>query len=553
MTDHSVVRPWHKLYDPGVPVHLEYPRAPLFAFLDQAARAYPERAGVVFEGESLSYAEVARRVDRLARALVSLGVKKGDRVGVFMPNIPEFVLAFYAILKAGGVVVAMNPQYKEREIVFQFTDAGVELTFVAAPYYPLLDSIRAQTGIRQHIVVACARIEDDDNAAPCGSLSADDLDLDDLLARPADDLRLPEVGSEDVAILQYTGGTTGVPKGAVGLHRNLVANTLQFRAWLSTCKEGQEVSLLAIPMYHVYGMVIGLSLGVALASTLVLVADPRNLANLLSRLETHRVTIFPGVPNLYAAIGGHPDVLAGKYNLRTIKACISGSAPLLKDIKDRFESVTGSSLREGYGLSEAPTATHCNPLLGENRAGSIGLPLPDVDCRIVDLETGARDVLPGEAGELIIRGPQVMQGYHHMPEETDLAIRDGWLYTGDIARMDADGYFYLIDRKKDLIKVGGFQVWSREVEEVIALHPAVLEVGVAGVPDPQRGEVVKAWVVLREGMSATIEEIRGWCARELARYKVPTLVEFRSSLPRTTVGKLLRRELVREHIEQSRA
>jgi long-chain acyl-CoA synthetase len=300
-------------------------------------------------------------------------------------------------------------------------------------------------------------------------------------------------------------------------------------------------------------MVIGLSLGVALASTLVLVADPRNLANLLSRLETHRVTIFPGVPNLYAAIGGHPDVLAGKYNLRTIKACISGSAPLLKDIKDRFESVTGSSLREGYGLSEAPTATHCNPLLGENRAGSIGLPLPDVDCRIVDLESGARDVLPGEAGELIIRGPQVMQGYHHMPEETDLAIRDGWLYTGDIARMDADGYFYLIDRKKDLIKVGGFQVWSREVEEVIALHPAVLEVGVAGVPDPQRGEVVKAWVVLREGMSATIEEIRGWCARELARYKVPTLVEFRSSLPRTTVGKLLRRELVREHIEQSRA
>jgi long-chain acyl-CoA synthetase len=282
---------------------------------------------------------------------------------------------------------------------------------------------------------------------------------------------------------------------------------------------------------------------------MVMVPNPRDLKDVLSNIQKYKASVFPGVPTLYNAINNHPDVLAGKYDLRTIKACISGSAPLMRETKEKFEAVTGGKLFEGYGLSEAPTATHCNPLLGENRTGSIGLPLPDVDCRIVSLDDGMTVLPVGDIGELVIRGPQVMKGYHNMPTETVNTLREGWLYTGDIARMDEMGYFYIVDRKKELIKPGGYQVWPREVEEVITEHPKVLEAGVAGVPDPYRGETVKAWVVVKPGESLTEEEIKAWCAERLAKYKVPTFVEFRDELPKTTVGKILRRELVREHKE----
>jgi long-chain acyl-CoA synthetase len=359
-----------------------------------------------------------------------------------------------------------------------------------------------------------------------------------------------EVTPDDVALFQYSGGTTGVSKGVIALHRNLVASTLMIHAWLPDCEDGKEVVLMAIPLFHVYGMVAGMCFAIRAGASMVMVPNPRDLKDVLDSIQKYGVSIYPGVPTMYNAINNHPDVKAGKYKLGTIKACISGSAPLLRETKDRFEALTGGKLVEGYGLSEAPTASHANPLYGENPPGSIGLPLPDIDCRIIDLEDEVTVMPVGEIGELVFKGPNVMKGYHNMPTETANSLRDGWLYTGDIARMDEKGYFYIVDRKKELIKPGGYQVWPREVEEVVAANPKVLEVGVAGIPDPYRGETVKAWVVLKEGETATEDEIKDWCKDRLAKFKVPTHVEFRSELPKTTVGKILRRELVRQEKEK---
>jgi long-chain acyl-CoA synthetase len=320
--------------------------------------------------------------------------------------------------------------------------------------------------------------------------------------------------------------------------------------WITSAKMGEEVVMMAIPLYHVYGMVAGMNFGLAAGATLVMVPDPRDLKDLLGNMHKYKTTIFPAVPALYNAINNNADVIAGKYDLSAIKACISGSAPLLRETKETFERLTGGVLFEGYGLSETPTATHCNPNLGENRIGSIGLPFPDVDAKIIDLDDEVTELAVGEIGELIIKAPQVFKGYYNMPTETRNALREGWLYTGDIARMDEQGYFYIVDRKKELIKVGGFQVWPREVEEVLQDHPAIQDVGVAGVPDPKRGEIVKTWIVLAEGQSLDKEELKTWAKERMAKYKIPSEIEFRDELPKTHVGKLLRRELVREHKEE---
>lgn len=546
-------RPWLKHYDPGVPARLDYPAVPVHRFLENAAQKYPDRACTVFQDQTVTYRQMNDLSDRLARALIALGLRKGDRVAVMMPNLPQFVLSFYAILKAGGVVVALNPLYQHTELEYQLGDSGARMLIVLRNYADLIATVRPKTNLETLIFtdledafkLVSLRPESPGN----GALSTGDLALLELLQRDASDVVLPPVGPDDVAIYQYSGGTTGIPKGAIGLHRNLVANTLMFRHWLVGLEAGREVVLAAIPLFHVYGMVIAMSVGVYLGASLVLVMSPRNVDDVLRNIERYQATLFPGVPTMYQAINRHPDVIAGKVDLRSIKACISGSAPLLAETKATFERFSGGKLMEGYGLSEAPTATHCNPMFGENRTGSIGLPLPDVDCRIVDLETGTRDMPVGEPGELIVRSPQVMQAYHNRPDETAIALRDGWLYTGDIARMDADGYFYLVDRKKELIKIGGYQVWPREIEEVLAAHPAVQEVAAAGVPDPEKVEVVKTWVVLKPGKRLSEEEIREWCRQHLARYKVPSLVEYRTELPRTLVGKVLRRELVRQHKE----
>ena len=558
-------RVWLRCYDEGVPQRIEYPHVPLHQFLSEAAKKYPETPCTIFKGARITYREMDELTDRLAAGLAEIGVQKGDRVGIFMPNTPQFVMAYFALLKLGAVIIATNPLYSPREIEHQVNDAGIEIMLVMSNFYNLMKEVQPKTRLRKLVVTNLKEtlpgvlaflftLAKEKKGGFRVQLAEGDVWMQDLISRhKPEDRPKVEVGPDDVALFQYSGGTTGISKGAVALHRNLVANALQIRSWITTAVEGKEVVLMGIPLFHVYGMVAGMLFAIKSGATMVMVPNPRDLKDVLTNIQKYQATIFPGVPTLYNAINNHPDVVAGKYNLGTIKACISGSAPLLRETKERFEALTGGKLFEGYGLSEAPTATHCNPLMGENRTGSIGLPLPDVECRIISLDDEVTVLPPGEIGELVIRGPQVFKGYHNMPTETTNTLRDGWLYTGDIARMDDDGYFYIVDRKKELIKPGGYQVWPREVEEVIASNPKVLEVGVAGVPDPYRGETVKAWVVVKPGEELSEEDVKEWCKDKLAKFKVPTHVEFRDELPKTTVGKILRRELVRQHKETKEA
>jgi long-chain acyl-CoA synthetase len=559
---------WQQHYDRGVPFTIEYPQAPLFYFLEEAARKYPDRACTIFKGAVITYKEMNEISDRVAAALVDMGVKKGDRVGIFMPNTPQFVMVYYGILKAGAAVVATNPLYTPPEIEHQASDAGIEYMFVMTNFYETIKKAQPKTKIKKLIVTnlketlppvlrilfTLAR-EKKGGFRIEGGLRDGDIWFQDLLGKYKDASKPNvEVGPDDTALFQYSGGTTGISKGAVAMHRNVVANTLQIKAWMPNVEIGKEVVLMGIPLFHVYGMVAGMNFAMATGASMVMVPNPRDLKDVLDNISKFKATIFPGVPALYNGINNHKDVKAGKYDLSSIKACISGSAALLRDTKEQFEKLTGGKVFEGYGLSEAPTATHCNPLEGENKTGSIGMPLPDVEVKIINLDDGETEMPQGEIGEIVIHGPQVMKGYHNMPTETANTLRqmsDGktWLFTGDIARVDEDGYFYIVDRKKELIKPGGYQVWPREVEEVVAAHPKVLDVGVAGIPDPYRGETVKAWIVVKPDETLTEEELKAFCKERLAAYKVPTHYEFRDELPKTTVGKILRRELVRQHKE----
>ncbi len=561
-------KPWLANYDRGVPQTFEIPNVPLFQFLEDTAQKYPDRACTIFKGAVISYQEMSSITDHVAAGLVDMGIKKGDRVGLFMPNTPQFVMAYYGILKAGGVVVAINPLYTPPEIEQQVNDAGIEVMFVMTNFYKTIKKTQPKTKIKTLIVTNLKETlppllrvlftlvrEKKEGFRVEGGLKDDDIWFQDMLAKHQNASRpTVEIDPNDTALFQYSGGTTGISKGAVATHRNVVANALQIKNWMTGLDEKGEVVLMAIPLFHVYGMVAGMSFAMATGSSMVMIPNPRDLKDVLGNIAKYKATIFPGVPALYNGINNHPDVKAGKYDLSSIKACISGSAPLMRETKEQFEGLTGGKVFEGYGLSEAPTATHCNPLAGENKTGSVGMPLPNVDAKIISLDDGETEMPQGEIGEIIINGPQVMKGYHNMPTETTNALRtmkDGkvWLFTGDIARMDEDGYFYIVDRKKELIKPGGYQVWPREVEEALSAHPKILEAGVAGIPDPYRGETVKAWVVFKPGESATEEELKAFCKESLAAYKVPTHYEFRDELPKTTVGKILRRELVRQHKE----
>jgi len=559
-------RPWLRNYDKGVPATIDYPKVPLHHFLEESARKYPEHACTIFKGAVITYREMDVITDKIAGGLAALGVKKGERVGIFMPNTPQFVMIYFGILKAGAVVVAVNPLYTPTEIEHQVNDAGIEVMFVMTNYYKTMKTAQPNTRLKTLVVTnlkealpplvrvlfTLAR-EKKGGFRIEGGLRSGDVWLQELLAKtqPSERPKL-EIGPDDTALFQYTGGTTGTSKGAVALHRNVVANTLQVKDWMSGLQEGDEIVLMAIPLFHVYGMVAGMLFAIAGAASMVMIPNPRDLKDVLENINKYHPSVFPGVPALYNGINNHPDVAAGKYDLKSIKACLSGSAPLMRETKEKFEALTGGIVFEGYGLSEAPTATHCNPLLGKNKTGSIGMPFPDVECRIIDLDDGVTEVAIGDVGELVLRGPQVMKGYHNMPTETANALRklgDGgpWLFTGDIARMDEDGYFYIVDRKKELIKPGGYQVWPREVEEAIAANPKVFDVGVAGIPDPYRGETVKAWIVVKPGQTLSEDDVRAWCKERLAPFKIPTHIEFRGELPKTTVGKILRRELVRQH------
>ncbi|MEN8241601.1 MAG: long-chain fatty acid--CoA ligase [Chloroflexota bacterium] len=552
-------KPWVSSYDVGVPETIEYPKIPSFELLERAAKKYPDQPCTIFKGAVITYREMNEITDSLAAGFDDLGVRKGDRVGVFIPNTPQFVIAYYALLKIGAVVVATNPLYTQREIIYQVNDAGVEIMVLMSNNYETVKEIQDQTKIKQLVVTNIKEtlppllrtlftLAKEKKAGFKVTLRDNDIWMQDLIKKFKPEQRPKvEISSEDTALFQYSGGTTGLSKGVVASHYNLVANTYQIDAWNPTSKEGEEIFLMAIPLYHAYGMVAGLNYGIKLGAAFVMIPDPRDMKDVLSNAQKFKPTIYPGVPAMFNAINNHADVLSGKYDLSTINVCISGSAPLMRETKERFEEITGGKLVEGFGLSETPVVTHGNPILGANKTGSIGFPLPDVECRIVDLDDEVTELPVNGIGELIIKGPQVMKGYHNMPTETANALRDGWLYTGDIAYMDEQGFFYIVDRKKELIKPSGFQVWPRDVEEVISQHPAVLEVGVAGVPDPDSGEAVKAWVVVKPDQSLTVEEIIEWCRKDLAAYKIPKQIEFRDELPKTTVGKILRRELVKEH------
>ena len=508
-------KPWFKHYDEGVKQTLEYPPEPLYYFLEESARKYPDRACTVFKGAVISYKEMNDLTDRIAAAITDLGIKKGDRVGIFMPNTPQFVMVYFGILKAGGVVVATNPLYTPPEIEHQANDAGFELMFVMSNFYKTIKKAQPKTKIKKMVVTNIKEtlppitrvlftLAKEKKGGFRVDLDEGDIWFQDLIAKyKPEDRKMIKVTPEDTAIFQYSGGTTGISKGAIAMHKNLVANTLQIMNWMPNLIPGGEILLMAIPLFHVYGMVAGMSFSLASGTTMIMVPNARDLNDVLANIKEYQPTIFPGVPTLYNALNHHPDVVSGKYDLSSIKACLSGSAPLMRETKELWESLSGGKLFEGYGLSEAPTASHCNPLFGENRTGSIGIPMSDVDCKIVSLDDGKTPLAIGEIGELILSGPQVMKGYHNMPTETKNALRKGWLYTGDIARMDEDGYFYIVDRKKELIKPGGYQVWPREVEEALSANPKILEAGAAGIPDPYRGETVKAWIVLSPGETMT--------------------------------------------------
>jgi long-chain acyl-CoA synthetase len=539
-----------------VPKTLEYPRIPLDGILRRSAERYPERPALVFYGRRTTYRQLDAGADAFAAGLRALGVKKGDRVVLHLPNVPHFPIAFFGILRAGAVVVQANPLLTARELGDMVEATGAETLVSLDIFWPTVEAVY------QRGILGRAIIGDVKDALPF-PLSA----LYPLKKRREGRAwripRLPWVHpfkgvagqppepgldagvdpQEDVAVLQSTGGTTGTPKQATLTHHNLVANTLQTAAWFSNAKAGGEVFLSVLPFFHVYGLTVDLLTPIQLGATLVLHPDPREVGHILKLMGKHRPTVFPGVPTLYVAINHHPRV--GRYDLKSIRACISGAAPLPQGVRREFERLTGGRLVEGYGLSEASPVTHCNPLFGLVKDGTIGIPLPDTDAMVVDLKTG-EELPQGEVGELCVRGPQVMKGYWNNPVETALALTDGWLHTGDIARMDEDGYFTIVDRKKDIIICGGYNVYPREVEEILFQHPAIKEAAAVGVPDEYRGETVKAIVVLKEGMRASPDEIIAFCKEHLAPYKVPRTVEFAQDLPKTMVGKVLRRALREE-------
>jgi long-chain acyl-CoA synthetase len=534
-------KPWLKNYDLWAPAEINPPNQPLYQILQVASGAYREKPAVAFMGAFIDFGEAKKLVDLLATALQKLGVVKGDRVGIMLPNCPQYLLSFFAVVRLGAIVVNVNPIYTPREVEMVAKDSGMRAIIGLDLLAPNIFGVRANTAI-EHVIVTSlldySATPDKAPPTPEGALSFKSL------IGGVDEVDLPRVEidpAEDVAVLQYTGGTTGVPKGAMLTHRNLYTNTLQSWTWAGPLtRQGDERYLMVIPYFHIYGQTVGLLLGAWNGAMQIPIPkfDP-NL--LIEAIKQYKPTFFPGAPTLYISMLNHPEIK--KCGLENVRRFNSGSAPLPLEVIERFEKLSGAMLYEGYGLTEASPTTHSTPTLAKRKIGSIGLPFPSTDCKIVDLETGERVVPVGEAGELCVRGPQVMKGYWNRPEETAIALRDGWLYTGDVARMDEDGYFYIVQRKKDMIIVSGFNVYPNEVEDVLFTHPAVLEAAVIGVPDQYRGEAVKAFITLRPGANATADEVIEFCRANLAKYKIPSLIEFLPSLPKSAVGKVLRREL----------
>lgn len=538
--------------------------------LAEMAQKHPDRAAIYYYDYKITYAQLSQLADQFASALQADGFKKGDRLALYVPNCPQFAIAYFGTLRAGGIVVPINPLYVPREIEHQVKDSGATYMVVLSLMYNRVQQVRANLGLKKVIVanvkdyfppvlkllftLAKENKPDKNGESHRVDISghANTVRFTDFLKAGSGKPTPVAVSQEDTGLLMYTGGTTGTPKGAQLTHRNLVANACQLGAWLAAMVNGgNDAMMVALPLTHSYSMTVGQNVSIRLGLAQVIIPNPRDLKDLLKNLQKYRVKIFPGVPTLYTAINNHPDVKAGKYDLTSIGVCISGAAGLPEEVQSRFIQITGGKLVEGYGLSEASPVTCCNPLVSMGKIGTIGVPIPETDVKIVDIETGRRVLPQGEIGELCVKGPQVMKGYWNMPTETANVLRadengEVWLFTGDIASIDADGYVTIKDRKKDIIIAGGYNVYPNEVEEVFYSHPAVFEVAVVGVPDERRGEVVKAFVVLKEDQSITEEELRAWCKKEMRAYMVPKYIQFRDALPKTMVGKILRRQLVEE-------
>jgi long-chain acyl-CoA synthetase len=557
-------KPWLAHYDPGVPHTLApYPDRTILDYVSAAARDRAEAPAILFKGSRISFQSLERLSDAFAASLQELGVGRGDRVGLLLPNCPQFLIAELGVWKVGAIVAPLNPIYTEPELEIPIKENGIETIVTLTRFYDRVKRIQPRTPLRRVIATSIKEyfppvlkllftLVREKRAGDRVTLAAGDLDFSALLTRQNDRpfTRVALTGNDD-AVLLLSGGTTGTPKGVLGAHRAYTITGLQLQAWMSSVLEQGDVILLPLPLFHVYGNVGVQGFAFVTGNPIALVPNPRDLPDLLSTIRKVKPAFFNGVPTLYTALLNHPDVVSGKVDFRSIKICFSGAAPLMAETKQRFESKTSGRIVEGYSLTEAMMALCVNPVIGANKIGSVGLPLPDVEVRIVDGEEGQRLMPRGEVGEICFTGLQLMSGFWQRPSETGEALRTHsdesgsrlWLHTGDLGYLDADGYLFIVDRKKDLIKTSGYQVWPREVEEALAAHPAVSEVGVAGVPDETKGEVVRAWVVLRSGTSATDAELRAYCRERLAPYKVPARIEFRQELPKTMVGKVLRRAL----------
>jgi long-chain acyl-CoA synthetase len=549
-------RPWLRHYPHQVSPSHEYPKRNIATILLDSARDFPNHEALDFLGKSYSYKELQRQCRKFANALKTLPVSKGERVAIMLPNCPQAVIAYYGGLLAGVVIVQTNPIYTERELHNQLADCGATTLVTLDLLMPKVDKAIENTSVR-HIVVTSLS---DGLPFPKNVLyplkrrreypnfKANDrtkgtVRWSSFLRRGKATAVCEEVDAgKDLAMIQYTGGTTGQPKGVMLTHANLMANTMQVAVWCYRMEQGKERYLAALPLFHVFGLTVLLNQAIYRAGSLLLV--PRfDLKMVLETIRRRRPTVFPGAPTMYIALLNHP--LAAEFDLGSIRVCVSGAAPLPRDVQEKFEKLSGGRLIEGYGLTETSPVSHCNPIWGFRKSGTIGLPLPDTDVRIVGEDS--LDSLPlGEIGELAIRGPQVMAGYWNRPDETDAVLQDGWLRTGDLGTMDEDGFFRIMDRKKDIILAGGFNVYPREVEEILFEHPAVKEASVLGVPDEYRGETVKAYIVLKEGWQVSEMQLDRWCRDRLAAFKVPKQYEFRDSLPLSMIGKVLRRKLKEE-------
>ena len=541
---------WHKSYAKGIPITIDYEKIPLTEALERTAINFRESVALIMMGKKITYRQLDQLVNRFARALAHLGIRKGDKVALLLPNIPQVVIASYAVFKLGAVVVMNNPLYTERELEYQLNDSDSKLAICLDLLVPRLINLKEKTKI-QHIIACHIR---DYLPFPKKHLfpmvkrkmhrktnpQEGVLDFLDLIGKYTAEPINTDISFHDPAAILYTGGTTGVSKGVLLTHSNCSSCVQQLKAWLPDVEEGKDVILGTFPIFHVAGFTTGMNTAVFRGLTLVMIPRPEP-GFVLEMTRKFRPQWFPGVPTIFVGVLNHPDF--PKTDFSCVKGCMSGAAPLALETIRQWKAEVGADIVECYGLTETSTMSHVNPWGGKTKPGSVGVPFPDTDCKIVDLETGSKEMPIGQPGEIIIKGPQVSSGYYKKPKETAETFRDGWLYTGDIGYMDDDGYFYIVDRKKDMIIAGGYNIYPREIDEVLFEHPKIKEACAVGIPDPYRGETVKAFVVLNNGETLTPEELTNYCKEKLAPYKVPKLIEFMDELPKSAIGKVLRREL----------